>query len=387
MMQQTHTPTPFGKIFFSFLRLGFTAFGGPAIVPHMRQMVVAQKCWIDAETFDRGNALAQIVPGAISVQVAAFVGLQLRGLAGAAAACTGFVLPAFLLMLGLSALYERWHDAAAAAAGFSGLRAVVIAILAHAAFLAGRHSIKNKTGAAVALLAALLFGYRISPVLVILAAGLIGRLVFAAECCKPAAARLQVSAKSRQILLLLAAVVAGFVLLHLLEGKLFSLALLMAKIDLFAFGGGYTSVPLMFHEIVEVRGWVDGTTLLDGIALGQLTPGPIVITATFVGYLLHGVPGAAAATVCIFLPSFLIIVMVSPAIDRLRSYRGFDGCIQGILCSFAGLLVSTVFHCASAMDWSWGLGLITAVAFIALYRRMPILFVLLGGITAALVLL
>ena len=97
-----------------------------------------------------------------------------------------------------------------------------------------------------------------------------------------------------------------------LTAELFSLALLMFKIDLFAFGGGYTSVPLMFHEIVEVRGWLDGKTLLDGIALGQLTPGPIVITATFVGYLLKGVAGAAAATVCIFLPSFLMVVTAQP---------------------------------------------------------------------------
>ena len=127
----------------------------------------------------------------------------------------------------------------------------------------------------------------------------------------------------------------------------------MAKIDLFAFGGGYTSVPLMFHEIVEVRGWLDGKTLLDGIALGQLTPGPIVITATFVGYLLKGVVGAAAATICIFLPSFLIVVMLSPAIDRLRHKKGFDCFITGILCSFVGLLVSTVYHFSRHVDWSW----------------------------------
>ena len=386
MMQPAQNPPAIGEIFRSFLRLGATAFGGPAIVPHMRAMAVERKRWVDEQTFDSGNAMAQVLPGAISVQVAAYIGLQIRGLAGALTACTGYILPAFLFMLGLSALYTRWHTTAAAVAGFSGLRAVVIAILSHAAFLAGRDYIKNKSGTLVALLAALLFGFRINPILVILAAGLAGRLMFVAEDRSPAAGLLPYAPKFRQTMLLLAAVVAGFALLSLLDEKLFPLALLMAKIDLFAFGGGYTSVPLMFHEIVEVRGWLDGKTLLDGIALGQLTPGPIVITATFVGYLRQGVPGATAATVCIFLPSFLMIAVFSPGIDRLRQKKGFDCFINGILCSFVGLLVSTVLHFGTAMDWSWGLALITAAALAALFSRIPIVFVLLGGIAAALML-
>jgi chromate transporter len=321
------------------------------------------------------------------VQVAAYIGLQIRGIAGACAACTGYILPSFLLMLFLSELYERWHEGAGAAAGFGGLRAVVIALLAHAAFLAGRDYIKNKSTAAVALAAGLLFGFRINPVFVILAAGLTGWLVFAAPCRAPAAVPRQIPARFRQTVLLLAAVAAGFALLYLLDDTLFPLALLMAKIDLFAFGGGYTSVPLMFHEIVEVRGWLDGKTLLDGIALGQLSPGPIVITATFVGYMLKGVAGAAAATICIFLPSILIVVMLSPAIERLRHRKGFDCFITGILCSFVGLLVSTVSHFSRHVNWSWGLGLIAVAAFAALCARMPILAVLTAGIAAAVVLL
>jgi chromate transporter len=387
MKPNSNSTASLSDIFFSFLRLGATAFGGPAIVPHIRAMAVEQKGWVDEQTFDNGNAMAQVVPGAISVQVAAYTGLQIRGLAGACAACTGYILPSFLLMLFFSALYERWHEGAGVAAGFGGLRAVVIALLAHAAFLAGRDYIKNKSTAAVALGAGLLFGFRINPVFVILAAGLTGWLLFAAPCRAPAAGLRQIPARFRHTVLLLAAVAAGCALLYLLDGTLFPLALLMAKIDLFAFGGGYTSVPLMFHEIVEVRGWLDGKTLLDGIALGQLTPGPIVITATFVGYLLKGVVGAAAATICIFLPSILIVVMLSPAIDRLRHKKGFGCFITGILCSFVGLLVSTVYHFSRHVDWSWGLGLIAAAAFAALCARMPILFVLTAGIAAAVVLL
>jgi len=384
-MTDTNQTTPsYSELFFSFLRLGATAFGGPAIVPHIRALAVDRKGWIDGRTFDSGSAMAQVLPGAITVQITAYIGLQVRGLAGAITACTGYILPPFLLMLGLSALYTHWHDAPAAAAVLSGLRAVVIAILAHAAFLAARDFIKNKIGAGIGLIAALLFGFGLHPVLVILSAGLAGWLVFAADYCLPPSGLRQKQAGIVQTVLLFAVVGAGFLLVQLLDPMLFSLSLLMARIDLFAFGGGYTSVPLMFHEIVEMRGWLDGKTLLDGIALGQLTPGPIVITATFVGYLLQGVIGAAAATICIFLPSFLIVVLLSPVIDRLREKKGFDGFINGILCAFVGLLASTVFQFSRHMDWSWGLGLVTAAAFAALYVRMPVPLVLLGGIGAAL---
>ncbi len=355
-------------------------------MPHIRMMAVEKKCWLDAETFDRGTALAQVVPGAISVQVAAFVGLQLRGLAGAAAACTGYILPAFLFMLGLSACYEHWHHAAAATAGFSGLRAVVIGILGHAAVVSGRLHLKSGGAICIAISAAILFVLSASPVLVILGAGLAGWLALAAAGC-PQQCVQQKQSWLRQAVRLLCAVAAGFGLLYLFDTELFFLALLMFKIDLFAFGGGYTSVPLMFHEIVEVRSWLNSQTLLDGIALGQLTPGPIVITATFVGYLLKGFSGAAIATACIFLPSFLIVVLLSPVIDRLRSQRGFDGFIQGILCSFVGLLASSVFLFSRHMDWTWIHGLLAAAAFAALYARIPISIVVLVGIAAALMLL
>jgi chromate transporter len=388
MMQNPRNTASLSDVFLSFLRLGATAFGGPAIVPHIRVMAVERKGWIDAETFDRGNALAQVVPGAISVQVAAFVGLQIRGFAGAAAACTGYVLPAFLFMLGLAALYEHWRNAAATAAGFSGLRAVVLGILGHAALVSGRMYLKNGRSICIAISAAMLFGLSANPLLVILVAGVAGWLILAGAGCPQTEPGIQQKKPwLRQAVLLLCAVAAGFGLLYLADAELFSLALLMFKIDFFAFGGGYTSVPLMFHEIVEVRSWLDGKTLLDGIALGQLTPGPIVITATFVGYLLKGVPGAAAATACIFLPSFLIVVLLSPGIDRLRSHRGVDGFMQGILCSFVGLLASTVFLFGRHMDWTWGHGLLMAGACAALAARIPILLVVLGGIAAALALL
>jgi chromate transporter len=157
------------------------------------------------------------------------------------------------------------------------------------------------------------------------------------------------------------------------------LAVMMLKIDLFAFGGGFASVPLMFHEIVEVRFWMDGPTFLNGIALGQITPGPIVITATFVGYMLYGLIGAVVGTISIFLPSFLIVIGVTPYFDRLRNSVYFAGAIRAILCSFVGLLLTVTFRFASNISWDIPRVLLAVAAFVALLLKVEIMWIVLVG--------
>jgi chromate transporter len=153
----------------------------------------------------------------------------------------------------------------------------------------------------------------------------------------------------------------------------------MSKIDLIAFGGGFASVPLMLHEIVEVRSWMDGPTFLNGIVLGQFTPGPIVITATFVGYLVHGLVGALIATIAIFLPSFLILIGVAPWFDRVRSSPWFTRAIGGILCSFVGLLLTVTIRFGLNVHWDWTHTALATAAFVALVVKLDILWVILAG--------
>jgi chromate transporter len=173
----------------------------------------------------------------------------------------------------------------------------------------------------------------------------------------------------------LGATAVGFLLLFLIDRHLFDLAALMSRIDLFAFGGGFASVPLMFHEIVEVRAWMDGTSFLDGIVLGQITPGPIVITATFVGYLLRGPLGGLIATISVFLPSFLILVAIVPYFDRLRKSPYFHNAMGGSLCSFAGLLMTVTLRFAGNVQWDLPRILLASAAFVALLRKIDILWV------------
>jgi chromate transporter len=153
----------------------------------------------------------------------------------------------------------------------------------------------------------------------------------------------------------------------------------MSKIDLLAFGGGFASVPLMFHEVVEARSWMDGSTFLDGIVLGQFTPGPIVITATFVGYLVNGLLGALVATIAIFLPSFLLVIGVTPYFDRLRASPHFVKAVGGILCSFVGLLVTVTIRFGFNVHWDAAHIILCTAAFGALLLNLDILWVVLAG--------
>ena len=151
----------------------------------------------------------------------------------------------------------------------------------------------------------------------------------------------------------------------------------MMKIDLFAFGGGFASLPLMLHEIVEVRKWMDNTTFMNGIALGQITPGPIVITSTFVGYLISGPIGALFATIAIFTPSFLMVIAVTPIMDIVRTSEYFARATKGILASFVGLLFFVTMKFAFAVPWDSIRILLVCAALIAMFKKVDILYLVL----------
>jgi chromate transporter len=375
-------------IFLSFLKLGTTAFGGPAMVPYIGKMAVEQKRWLSDQTFRDGVALCQTIPGATAMQTAAYVGFKARGVAGATVSFIGFGLPAFLLMVGLSAFYARAHNLAPVALVFNGLQTIVVAIVANATLSFGKTSLKGFRDAAIAAIAAGMFGSGTSPILVILLAALLGVLLHRDD----SPPRLSVSSGGRSIsatpvLFILSAAALVLVLLFLFERKLFDLAAIMVRIDLFAFGGGFASLPLMFHEIVEVRSWMDAHTFLNGIALGQITPGPIVITATFVGYIVYGLFGAIIATMGVFLPSFLIVVGVVPYFDSFRNSTYFTRAIRSVLCSFVGLLLTVTFRFALNIPWDIPRISLVAAAFVTLLLKVEIIWIVLVGSVVSMFLL
>jgi chromate transporter len=377
---QAHPIPKTAGLFWAFLRLGLTAFGGPAMIAYIREMAVEKKDWLDDASFREGVALCQAIPGATAMQTAAYVGLRARGLLGAAASFIGFGLPAFTMMMALSALYVRGHELPMAVSAFAGLSALVVAIVANATYSFGATTLLRWQGSLIAFMAAGLFSLGISPLAVVLLAALVGLLLLKAirlPTGSAAAPRRLYSQKSFIGLLVLT--VAALALLLIVYPQLFKLAALMAKIDISAFGGGFASVPIMFHEIVDVRHWLNGPTLLNGIALGQVTPGPIVITATFLGYLLYGPLGGIVATIGVFLPSFLVVVGVAPYYDKLRLSNHFQKAIEGILCSFVGLLLFVTVRFAINVSWDLPRILLAVAAFVALRLRVNVLWVILTG--------
>jgi len=381
-------PPAIRELFWSFLKLGAVAFGGPAMAAQIRNMVVAGKGWLTDASFKDGVALCQMIPGATMMQVAAYVGLRTRGMAGAAATYTAFGLPAFLFMLILSALYARTHALPAVVSAFGGLQVIVVALVAHATFAFGKNLLKDWKGVLIALAAAAMFGFGLHPIAVIAMSGLFG-LGFYLRQPVPAAGESSCrdSYSLKPLAATLAVAAAVFILLFIFRRRYFDLALLMVKVDLFAFGGGFSSLPLMFNEVVNVRAWMDSLTLMDGIALGQITPGPIVITATFIGYLKYGLIGSVIATVAIFLPSFVIIAGTVPYYDCLRSSPWFNRALRGVLYSFVGLLLSVTVRFAVHVPWDAVRAVLAAAALAGLFFNVRLIYLVAGGIVLSLLFL
>ncbi len=378
-------------LFISFLRLGLTAFGGPAMVAYIRDLAVKKNRWLSDESFKDGVALCQSIPGATAMQAAAYAGLRAAGPLGAVATYVGFGLPTFVLMTLLSALYGRTHDLPAVVSLFTGLQVIVVALVANASLNFGRRSIKKWQDVLLGLGAAGFLVVGGSPAIAIIASALLG-LVLYLRMDLTKAAHTQIAPQNTLRMLtpafiMLAVLAAGLLALFFVHRKLFDLSTLMLKVDLFAFGGGYASVPLMLHEVVNVRHWMDSRVFMDGIALGQVTPGPIVITATFVGYLLAGIPGAVVGTISIFTPSLIILTLVVPYFDRLQHSPVLQRALRGALVSFVGLLLAVAIRFGLAVHWSVLSACIAVAAFTAFRLKVDILWVVLAGAVASALLL
>ena len=373
-------------LFLLFLRLGATAFGGPAMIPYVGEFVVKRKKWMDQQTFKGGVVLAQSIPGATLMQTVGYVGLQMRGLPGALVSYIAFGLPAFLLMLVFSAVYAEYGSLPRVTSVFAGLQVIVVAIVANATYTFGRTSLKHYMHAVLAVASALAFWVGVSPFYVVLGAALAG-IVFLKGTPETEPTKIQKKLISPvPVVILLAILAIGLICLYFVRPNLLKLVLLMMKIDLFAFGGGFASLPLMLQEVVRVRGWMDAKTFMDGIALGQATPGPIVITAAFVGYLTHRLLGAIVATIGIFAPSFMLVVLTAPFFNRLKGSAVFSKATQGVLASFVGLLLFVVIRFSLAVPWNLFRVLIVLGSLIALFKKVDLLYIVLIGAALSLVL-
>jgi len=377
-------PPSLTNLFLSFFWMGLTAFGGLAMTAHVRKHVVDKKKWLDENTFDSGLALCQVIPGAIIMQLAAYIGLKLKGIKGAVVSFIGFGFPAFLIMFILSVLYKHSKNIAGVELVLSGLRVIIVAIVANAAYIFGKKNFSNINDWLIAVVAASLFLTKLHPALVLFIAALLGLVLTKKDSYQP-----EKSVRTRTFnffltLLLLVAVCTG--ILFFVNKEYFTLATIMLRIDLFSFGGGLAAMPIMYHELVDLFGWFNEKTFMDGVILGQVTPGSIIIAATFFGYMHFGVLGSILATVCVFTPSFLILMGIIPFFDKLSSYPQFNKVINGILCSFVGLLAVVTYRFTIGIHWNLVNILFTLIAFVLLVRKVDVIWVIIGGVILSILL-
>ena len=382
-MKHKENPT-YLDLFISFFWIGLTGFGGLAMTAHIRKHIVDKRKWLDGSTFDSGLALCQIIPGAIVMQLAAYIGLKIKGIKGALVCFFAFGFPAFLIMFILSVLYKQSKDISGVELVLSSLRVLIVAIVANAAYIFGKKNFKNTNDWIIALIAAGLFLTKLHPVVVLVISALLGMALTKKENRQPEKRVMTRTFGFFLWMLLLVAVCAG--ILFVVHRNYFTLATMMLRIDLISFGGGLAAMPVMYHELVDVAGWFNDKTFMDGVILGQVTPGSIIIAATFFGYMHFGVIGSIIATIAVFTPSFLILMGIIPFFDKLRMHPQFYRAINGILCSFVGLLTVITYRFTLGIHWNLVNVIFTLIAFVLLVKKVDVIWVVIGGVIISMIL-
>jgi len=336
----------------------------------------------------RGVALCQLIPGATMVQIVTYVGYRVRGILGALTAAVAFVLPAFIALLALSAIYFKFHSLWFIQALFKGLGAVVVAIILNACITFGRSVLKDWKVILIAVLSFFAFFFQWNFVLIFVLAAVVGFVLrpkipqtkAAASGGATGGAPFQVKKNEYLVLTILAVLIClGLALSYLVDPKITSLSLNLSKIGALAFGGGFTAIPLIQYEMVDRFHWLSTKEFLDGIALGQVTPGPILITATFVGYKVSSLLGAFMATLGIFFPSFFILVLLIPYHDRLRGVEKVRMMEQGVLGSFIGMLALVLYNFGKTSLVDLPSILMASGAFLAIYKKISLPYILVVG--------
>ncbi|HSC94169.1 MAG TPA: chromate efflux transporter [Burkholderiales bacterium] len=363
-----------------FLKIGALGFGVAAIWGLIQAEVQERRQWLSKERFVEGLALVQALPGATALQMCVFTGYQRAGMSGGVLAGLGFVLPAFAIMLALTALHSAYGALPFMRDAFYGLGPVVLGIFAVAVWRLGRNAIKDRFSIVVALAAIVALALSpIGPAGMFLLAGCIGVAVHHS---------------------LRAGLVSGAIVIALLAAEhfvaswlgglstgpatasngLWDIGVFFFKVGALTFGGGLTIIAFIQDQVVNQLHWISAEEFLEGLAIGQATPGPVIMLAAFVGYKVAGVAGAAVAAGAIFLPSFVLLMSILPWLERFRALEWVRAAMRGVSPAVAGAIALTVVHLAptAAPDAFTGALFVITIACLLLWQ-MPAVPAAVGG--------
>jgi chromate transporter len=369
----------------AFLKLGALGYGGPAIFGLLQADLQEKRGWLSKERFLEGMALVHALPGAAAVQMCIFAGYQRAGRTGGLLAGLGFMLPAFFIMLALTMLHSAFGMLPALRNAFYGLGPVVLGIYIVATWRLGQNAIRNLTALLIAAVAGLAVALSLT--------GIAGTLFLAGS--------LGVALKHSRKAGLFAALVVLIVLVaeraftaHFADlgaagsggsgaPTLLDIGAFFLKVGAVSFGGGITMLAFVQDQVVNQLHWITASDFIEGLTIGQFTPGPIVMLAAFIGYKAAGVVGATVAAVAIFLPSFVLMLSILPVLERFRSLGWVKAAMSGIAPAVVGTICVSIVSLAphAAPDGFTAALLVFTVAGMLLWRTGP-LRLLLGGALA-----
>src|SRR5262252_1545725 len=382
-------PKDLKEVASSLVRLGATSYGGPAIMGIMQAELQEKRKWVTKERFLEGLSVANMVPGATATQLGIFLGYARGGWWGGLIGGLCFVLPAFVIMLGLTVAYASLGVTPVARSALYGLGPVVIGLFAFAVYRLGKSAMSTTQEMAIGVLAAA--ASSVTPVgiaAILILAGLAGFVLFH-------------SRRFATVLLCVAAFVAVLVAAWWLNSSasgapaaravpdprsLVEIGAYFLKVGAFTIGGGLTMIAFIQDQVVGQFGWLTPREFVDGLALGQLTPGPVLMLAAFIGCKLAGIAGAAVAASAIFLPSFLMILSILPLLGKMKDLQWLKAFMRGMSPAVIGVLAVSLARLAPAAIPD-PLALLILIATIAatLAYRVGAFKLMLGGAVAGVV--
>lgn len=344
----------------AFLKLGTIAFGGPAAhIAMMEEEIVKRRQWISREHFLDLLGATNLIPGPNSTEMAIHIGYVKAGWKGLIVAGLCFILPAVLITLVFAHLYVMFGMLPQVESFIWGIRAAVIAVILGAIVRLGKPLLKNRFMMVASLTVAALNLLHVDEIVLLFVAGIVGLLWTNRSWLKANAAKLFSLAPLFLFAVSNPVVSATTVVVPV---TLTGLGFFFLKIGSILYGSGYVLVAFLQGGLVDARHWLTQSQLLDAIAVGQFTPGPVLSTATFIGYVILGIPGAAVSTTGIFLPSFIFVLCISPFVPRLRKSQVMSGFLDGVNAASLGLMLAVTILLAGASLASVGSWIIFLLA-------------------------
>lgn len=356
------------EIFSFFFRFGWLAFGGPAAhIALMEEELVQKRKWLSSQEFLDYMGMTNLIPGPNSTEMTMHMGYHRGGVKGLFLAGIGFITPAVFITLMIAIFYAQVKDMAVMDPVSAGIKAAVLSFIVAAIYKLGKKAFKSGPLLIAGILAVVGAHFGINEIFIIIGTGLLGILISLGK---------KRDALGLQTWMLILAAVPSF-------AKASKIFFIFLKIGSVLFGSGYVLFAYLDGELIDNLGWLDYDQLVEAVAVGQMTPGPVLSTATFIGYEVGGVSGALAATFGIFLPAFLFVWLLNPIVHKMRSSVILTSFLDYVNVAAVAVMLYVSYEMALSVltePWLIGLSIASLIAYFQIAKLSPFVLIIGGGL-------